>query len=403
VAPVVPGAADAAHGDPGVASHGPQSSPSMFPLSPTPEVAELQQTCSVDHVERLMRMWLRDQLQLRVQVRNSAQPDLGKLDTWIDGSLPRYLNVCDYLTKQYPAGAPRESFADQLRELEGAVQRASQARADSYLLKVPEVPGCQDERRPVASVHGAPGAACQVAQTSFVFRGRLWQLSFQEDGCARGPSVTFDILELVTRHLASAKGNCTEDYPLRLKFARGVEVHDAVQNFSINFAVGFGAQLACFLIAHALIHRSHWCPWSQEELLAVLGWNLLKVFRFSATASKTGSAMSEARQSLGEKFQASTRSRPNPVQIFYSVQRVYLEQLSTGDGVPGAPGDAAVTAAYKGIIAAFNKVEKTKANRISKDEETCVLLIARCTRAVREKLMARTSDPSAIRVYPVCL
>ena len=212
--------------------------------------------------------------------------------------------------------------------------------------------------------------------------------------------MTFDILELITRHLLSQNGNCTEEYRLKLKYLPGAEAKDEICDFSLNFAMGFGAQLACFLIAHALIYRSLWCPWGQDELLAALGRNLVKVFRFSANGSCTGTAMEEARSSLGEKFQASNRSRPNPVQIFYTMQKIYMEQGSAGERDAGAPGDPAVVAAYRQIIAAFNKLEKTKANKINKDEETCVLLMCRSSPAVRDKLMARASDPWEIRVHP---
>ena len=388
--PGVPGAA-------GAASPGPRTPKSPVLLSPTPEVAELQRACTADNMDRLMRMWLRDQLHLKVQHRNRLQPNESAPDAWIDGTEPMYLNVCDFLVKKYPAGAEREAFADQLRELEAAVQRKTKARADGCVLQVPEVPGsAEDDRRPIASVHGPPGGEGEVKQSSFVFRGRLWQLNFSEEACPRGASVTFDILELITRHLLTPSGNSTEEYQLRLKFPKSAKVNDAIPDFSVNFATGFGTQLACFLIGHALINRSQWCPWSLEELVAAPGRVLVKVFRFSASATKTGSAMAEARHSLGEKFQASNRSRPNPVQIFHTLNRIYLEELASGDNAAGVSGGPGVLAAFKRLVAAFNKLEKTKSNRINKDEEACVLLLARSSRAVRDKLTAWASAASEI-------
>lgn len=258
-------------------------------------------------------------------------------------------------------------------------------------------------RRPIASVHGAQGVpgvhSEEVKQSSFVFRGRLWQLNFGEEASVRGASVTFDILELVTRHLLTAGGNRTEEYNLRLKFQKGANENDLISDFSINFAQGFGCQLACFLIAHALIERSQWCPWSLDELVAAPGRVLVKVFRFSATATKTGSAMAEARQSLGEKMQASNRSRPNPVQIYRTVNRIYLEELAAGQ-VIGGTGVPGVLAAFKRIIGCYNKLEKTKNNRINRDEEACVLVMARSSPAVLEKLTARASAAIRIRRPP---
>ena len=396
--PGAPGVAPApgVHGASGpVSPQGPRTPKSPLPLSRTPEVALLQRACTVENVDKLMRMWLRDQLDLKVQVENpSPKAEDGK-DAWIDGTEPLYLNVCDFLTKKYPPGQERDAFAAQLRELEAAVQRRTKARPDGCITTVPDVPVSEEDsgKRPIASVHGAhgvPGVQAEVRQSSFVFRGRLWQLGFGEEASVRGASVTYDILELISRHLLTAAGNRTEDYNLKLKFQKDARENDPIGDFSINFAQGFGCQLACFLIAHALIERSQWCPWSLEELVAAPGRVLVKVFRFSATATQTGSAMSEARQSLGEKMQASSRSRPNPVQIYRTVNRIYMEELAAGQIAPGG-GVPGVVAAYKQIIASYNKLEKTKHNKINRDEEACVLVMARSSPAVLEKLTARAS------------
>lgn len=97
-APVAAGVAVAPAGP--AASPGPRTPKSPTPLSPTPEVAELQRACTAENMDRLLRMWLRDQLNLKIQIRNPKQLVPTAPDAWVDGPEPMYLNVCDYLMKK---------------------------------------------------------------------------------------------------------------------------------------------------------------------------------------------------------------------------------------------------------------------------------------------------------------
>ena len=214
----------------------------------------------------------------------------------------------------------------------------------------------------------------------------VFQLSFRETACPRGPPGCADVLEIMDRNFLSAEGNQTNKYPLEVLFQEytptGTPPGKLMQFWQVGISIGFGTTLASILGNWVTFKHQEWLPGVKgqppfQRLKEELCPWLLKMIRLHGICDPPTDTWGLVRKSLGGKIAAASRQRPNPAQMFAALGLQVAEWQNVCNSRKSA------TALWESTFGDYNKHVCVKACKLQPDEIQAIRLFYRSCEELR--------------------
>ncbi len=215
---------------------------------------------------------------------------------------PVHADVSCFLEGKFNTAEKMAKHAQDLRDLEKKCLKLIRAKAavqkEAYTTTAPQDPE-------------TTGIESELERFSL----RLWQLPMNRELSMKGASTAKAILD--TAVLFMTKGSRTEKFPLEVLFrmpgSPGIAAGQSITDFSLGVANGFCAVTAKHLICCAAVELG----WLSDHSAAdtQVAWKVLRCLRVTGTHDPQPDAYQAARATLASKIQASSRTRPNIIQM----------------------------------------------------------------------------------------
>lgn len=153
----------------------------------------------------------------------------------------------------------------------------------------------------------------------------IWQLGHQESSAVKGRSNMVNVLEIAFSFLENTFNSAQSPLDVLFDEPPGATIRD----FSVRFSMGFTRALAAYALLLAMLDLE---LDDLKELVPVL----CSLFTVRFTYNPAGSDFLQRRRSLAAKFQVSESTRPDPIQIYYTLSEgLKREGEDVATGIPG--------------------------------------------------------------------
>ena len=156
----------------------------------------------------------------------------------------------------------------------------------------------------------------------------VWKLGFTNAHAVKGKSRSSQIQDCITNFLERPYSSSTD--PLDVLMPRGIAVGATIPDFSVRHSIGFAKSLTCRLLLFATVDMR----WKDSDIRLFLP-ELQALFSIKAVYSPGINARDQIQKSIGGKFMAAERTRPDIVQITHSLRdRALDEGVDFTQGLP---------------------------------------------------------------------
>ena len=147
----------------------------------------------------------------------------------------------------------------------------------------------------------------------------VWKLGFTNAHAVKGKSRSSQITDCITNFLERPYSSATD--PLDVLMPRGINVGAPIPDFSVRHSIGFAKSLTCRLLLFATVDMR----WKDSDIRWFLP-ELQALFSVKAVYSPGTNARDQIQKSIGGKFMAAERTRPDIVQITHSLRERALDE-----------------------------------------------------------------------------
>ena len=146
-----------------------------------------------------------------------------------------------------------------------------------------------------------------------------WSLGFTKEHAVKGKSRSNQITDCLTNFLERPYSSATD--PVDVLMPRGIIVGAKIPVFSVRHSIGFAKSLTSRLILFATVDMR----WSDTDIKLFLP-ELQALFAIKAVYTPGMNARDQIQKSIGGKFQLAERTRPDIVQITYTLRNRALDE-----------------------------------------------------------------------------
>jgi hypothetical protein len=198
---------------------------------------------------------------------------------------------------------------------------------------------------------------------------RLWQLGFEKEASVKGPSNLVDIKEIITRSADQGTGMNTAKYNIEVVFCQmGLQEGGNIEDFRVGVSIGFGVTTACYCIClYVIISEIFTNDYVEFRRLCPL---LRTCLRPRGLHDPAPTKMLQAFKSVGGKMAASSRQRPNVLQLLDAFRPVVEEQhaVNRKKSKPDLFGE---------VAGMYNKQEKVRKCKIFQEELDAIKFVSK--------------------------